>query len=130
MRKHDVTLLIIVSTGLRLSAGDVNMVLQRSPSGIMCRNRQVNNGAAEGAAEGAQAKGATIPSKALRKRRNQRQRRSAAEAPTQARPSTLVGGRLETAGGEHARGALGRRDHCLNPDFGECAWSPSGNNAS
>ncbi len=33
MHKHDVTLLIIVSTGLRVSAGDVNMVLQASGSG-------------------------------------------------------------------------------------------------
>lgn len=63
VRKHDVTLLIIVSTGLRLSAGDVNMVLQRLTSGVMCRNRQVNNGRPD--AEAAHAKSATIPSKAL-----------------------------------------------------------------
>ncbi len=31
---------------------------------------------------------------------------------------------------KHARGAFGRRDHSLNPDFGESAWSFSGDHAS
>ena len=61
MYKHDVTFIIIVRTGLRLSAGDVNMVHQGSLSGVMCRNRQVNGG---------------VPSKSQRKVQQSREKGS------------------------------------------------------